>query len=41
MKVWTDAIYPAVEALPAMRPSYVCFLDWGFYENVRLLTRDA
>lgn len=34
---WTDAIHPAVEALPAMRPSYVCVLDWGFYEPIRLL----
>jgi hypothetical protein len=30
VKEWTDAIYPAVEALPAMEPSHVCFLDWGF-----------
>ena len=39
VKEWTDAIYPAVEALPALRPSHVCFLDWGFHDNVRLLTR--
>ena len=39
VKEWTDAIYPAVESLPALRPSHVCFLDWGFYDNVRLLTR--
>jgi hypothetical protein len=39
VKEWTDAIYPAVEALPAMEPSHVCFLDWGFHDNVRLLTR--
>ena len=38
-KEWTDAIYPASQALPGMRPSFVCFLDWGFYDNVRLLTR--
>ena len=39
VKEWTDAIYPAVEALPALRPSHVCFLDWGFHDNVRLLTQ--
>jgi hypothetical protein len=39
VKEWTDAIYPAAEALPAMKPSFVCFLEWGFFDNVRLLTR--
>ena len=39
VKEWSDAIYPAAQALPAMQSSFVCFLDWGFYENVRLLTR--
>jgi hypothetical protein len=39
VKEWTDAIYPAARALPGMKPSFVCFLDWGFYDNVRLLTR--
>jgi hypothetical protein len=34
---WTDAIRPAIDALPSMRPSFVCVLDWGFFEQIRLL----
>ena len=34
---WTDAIYPALDALPAMRPAPLCVMDWGFYEPIRLL----
>jgi hypothetical protein len=36
---WSDAIYPASEALPSLRPSYVCILDWGFFETIRILHR--
>ena len=36
---WSDAIYSFSEALPGLRPSYVCVLDWGFYEPIRLLHR--
>ena len=34
---WSDAIYPAAGAIPEMKPSYVCFLDWGFFETIRLI----
>lgn len=34
---WSDAIFPASEALPSLRPSYVCILDWGFFETIRML----
>jgi hypothetical protein len=27
---WSDAIYPASRALPELKPSYVCALDWAF-----------
>jgi 4-amino-4-deoxy-L-arabinose transferase-like glycosyltransferase len=37
--VWTDAIFPASSALAAMRPSTIRTLDWGFYDNLRLLHR--
>lgn len=37
--IWSDAIYPASEALPSMKPSHVCILDWGFFEQLRLLHR--
>jgi uncharacterized protein (DUF1684 family) len=36
---WTDAIFPASQALPSMRPSQVCVNDWGFFETIRLLHR--
>ena len=36
---WSDAIYPASRALPEMKPSYVCALDWGFFESLRFLHR--
>lgn len=36
---WTDAIYPAFDALPNMQPEYVCIIDWGLYEPLRLLHR--
>ncbi|HYI94387.1 MAG TPA: glycosyltransferase family 39 protein [Bryobacteraceae bacterium] len=34
---WTDAIYPAVDAIPSMRPAPLCVMDWGLYEPIRLL----
>ena len=36
---WSDAIYPASRALPEMKPSFVCALDWGFWESLRFLHR--
>jgi hypothetical protein len=36
---WSDAIYPASRALPDLQPSYVCALDWGFWEPLRFLHR--
>lgn len=36
---WSDAIFPAALALPAMHPSQVCVVDWGVFENIRLLQR--
>ena len=36
---WTDAIFSASKALPEMRPSQVCVVDWGLFENIRLLHR--
>jgi hypothetical protein len=36
---WSDAIFPASQALPFLRPSQVCVTDWGFFENIRLLHR--
>jgi hypothetical protein len=34
---WSDAIYPAARALPELKPSYVCALDWGFWDSLRFL----
>ena len=36
---WSDAIFPASQALPSMRPSQLCTVDWGFFETIRLLHR--
>jgi hypothetical protein len=36
---WSDAIYPASRALPELEPSYVCALDWGFWDSLRFLHR--
>lgn len=36
---WSDAVYPAAEALLQTRPRFVCFLDWGFHDSIRLLQR--
>ena len=36
---WSDAIFPASQALPGMHPSQVCIADWGVFENIRLLHR--
>lgn len=35
---WTDAIYPAVDALQSQRGVKVCALEWGFFDNVQGLT---
>lgn len=35
--IWTDATYPAFDAIARARPARVCVLDWGFYEQLRLL----
>lgn len=37
--VWTDAFYPLSETIGVLRPKRLCVLDWGFYENLRLLHR--
>jgi hypothetical protein len=33
--VWTDAIYPASDALKGVDLDHVCVTDWGFMDNLR------
>jgi hypothetical protein len=37
---WTDAIYPAVDALRRMNTERVCATDWGFYDNIRAMVEN-
>jgi hypothetical protein len=34
---WTEALYPAIDAIRAMRPERVCVIDFGFHDNLRAL----
>jgi hypothetical protein len=34
---WSDAIYPAADAVKAMPDAQICAIDWGFYDNLRAL----
>jgi 4-amino-4-deoxy-L-arabinose transferase-like glycosyltransferase len=34
---WSDAIYRVSDALRKMDPERVCVLDWGFFDNLRML----
>ncbi len=36
---WTDAMYPALDAIHKMPKEGVCVIDWGFYDTVRLFER--
>jgi hypothetical protein len=36
---WTDAMYPALDAIHNMPKDGVCTIDWGFYDTVRLFER--
>jgi 4-amino-4-deoxy-L-arabinose transferase-like glycosyltransferase len=33
---WTDAMYPAFDAIHKMDKEAVCTVDWGFYDTLRL-----
>jgi hypothetical protein len=35
--VWTEAIWPVIDALNVARPAEVCLLDWGFFDTFRLM----
>jgi hypothetical protein len=35
--VWTDAMYPAFDAIRKMDKDTVCAVDWGFLDTLRLL----
>jgi hypothetical protein len=37
---WTDAIYPAVDALRRNNTERVCTTDWGFYDNIRSMVQN-
>jgi hypothetical protein len=36
---WTEALWPVVDALKKDRPTQLVLLEWGFFDNVKLLTR--
>lgn len=36
---WTDAMYPALDAIHTMPKEGVCSIDWGFSDTVRLFER--
>ena len=36
---WTDAMYPAFDAIRKMDKDMVCTVDWGFLDTLRLLER--
>ena len=36
---YSDAIYPASQFLAVERPERVCALDWGFFDNLRVLNQ--
>ena len=36
---WTDAMYPAFDAIHNMDKEAVCTVDWGFFDTVRLFER--
>jgi hypothetical protein len=33
---WTDAMYPALNAIHTMDKEAVCTIDWGFFDTLRL-----
>jgi hypothetical protein len=37
VREWTEAIWPAVDAVKAAGPTELCVVDWGFFEPFRLL----
>jgi hypothetical protein len=37
MVEWTDALWPLVDAIQTHRPAEVAIIDWGFFDNLRLL----
>jgi hypothetical protein len=41
VNIWSDAIYPAAAAIKLEQLSELCFIDWGFFENFRLLYKGA
>jgi len=36
---WTDAMYPAFDAIHKMDKEAVCTVDWGFFDTLRLFER--
>jgi hypothetical protein len=36
---WTDAMYPALDAILTMPKDGVCTIDWGFLDTVRMFER--
>jgi 4-amino-4-deoxy-L-arabinose transferase-like glycosyltransferase len=38
---WTDAIYPASEALRRLPVEELCTADWGFFDNLRTMHRNT
>ena len=36
---WTDALWPVVDAINKDRPAEIGVLDWGFFDNLKLLFR--
>jgi hypothetical protein len=36
---WSDALWPLIDALNKARPKELVVLDWGFFDNLRLLLR--
>src|SRR5207245_2680089 len=36
---WTEAMYPALDAIHAMPKDGVCTIDWGFIDTLRLFER--
>lgn len=36
---WTDAMYPAFEAIHTMPKEAVCPIDWGFFDSLRMVER--
>ena len=38
---WTDAMYPALDAIHNMDKEAVCTVDWGFFDTLRLFERGA